>query len=250
MRHERTQRGNPHMLTINQHVFPRASISRFADKDGLVTTYLHDKRKTVRLPPQDVLFCARRVWNQASEHGFMRNVEFAFQKLAQHILKGTSGQSLAQTDYRIVSQFYALCRLRAEAKEAPPPDAQMKGVLPGRALTKNEEEMLEKNGYIFARGSTMPSRHMTSIRIKVLLNRLCAQETTWAVVYSREVEFIVPDSFCEVGIVPLTPNLCLVANQVGGEISSCNAIEINTIAIEKSSKYYFARNFAKCGVAN
>ncbi len=248
MRHERTQRRNPHGLTINQHVFPTASIARFAQEDGFVSIYLHEQQKTVRLPPQDVLFCARRVWNQASEHGFMSRVEGDFQKLANHILDGSVGRSLGPTENRIVSQFYALCRLRAEARQAPPQDVQIKGVLPGSALTKNQEEMLEKNGYIFARGTTMPSRHIASIRIQVLLDRLCALETIWAVVYSRAIEFLAPDSFREIGIVPLSPNYCLVATQCGGEISSDNAIEINRIAIEQSSKYYFARDFAKCGI--
>ena len=247
MRHEKTQRGNPHRLTINQHIFPKASIARFAQEDGLITIYLHEQRKTVRLPPQDVLFCARRVWNQAAENGFMKKVEGAFQTLAEHILHSTN-PSFGLTENRIVSQFYSLCRLRAEAKQAPTSDVQMKGVLPGNTLTKSEEEILEKKGYIFARATTMPGRHMTSIRIHVLVDRLCAPETTWAAVYSRAVEFAVPDSFCEIGIVPLSPNVCLVANQAGGEISSENAIKINRIAIDKSSKYYFARDFAKCGL--
>jgi hypothetical protein len=178
----------------------------------------------------------------------MGRVEGDFQKLANHILDGTIGRSLGPTENRIVSQFYALCRLRAEARQAPPQDVQMNGVLAGSVLTKNQEEILEKNGYIFARGTTMPSRHMASIRIQVLLDRVCAPETTWAVVYSRVIEFLVPDSFREIGIVPLSPNYCLVANQGGGEISSDNAIEISRMAIEQSSKYYFARDFSKCGI--
>jgi hypothetical protein len=248
MRHERTQPGNPHKLTINQHVFPAASIARFAQKDGFVTVYLYEQRKTVRLSPKNELFCAKRVWNQASEHGFMSEVEEAFQELANKILGGAFGLSIGATENRIVSQFYALCRLRDEAKKTPPPDAKMKSVSPEYTLTKNEEETLENNGYIFARGTTMPSRHMASIRIQVLLDILCVPETTWAVVYSREIEFIAPDSFCEIGIVPLSKNYCLVANQEGGEISSDNAIEINRIAIDKSFTYYFAHDFAKCGV--
>lgn len=246
MSHERTQRGNPHRLTINQHVFPAASIARFTQEDGLVSVYLREHRKTVRLSPTNVLFCARRVWNQASEQGFMKKIEDAFQVLADCILDHTF--DLGPAENRIASQFYALCRLRAEAKRVSRPDVQLKGVLPGNALTKNEEESLENNGYIFVRGTTIPSRHMASIRIQVLLDRLCPQKTTWAVAYSRAIEFIVPDSFCEIGIIPLSPNCCLVANHEGGEISSDNAVEINRLAIDKSFMYYFAYDFAKCGI--
>ncbi|SDN03888.1 hypothetical protein [Vreelandella arcis] len=124
----------------------------------------------------------------------------------------------------------------------------MKDLPTGEDLHKNEEEILEKDGYSFARGETMPGRHLASIRIQVLMDRLCAPETTWAAVYSRDIEFIAPDSFFEIGIVPLSPSCCLVANQEGGEVSSNNAITINRKAIEQSSKYYFARDFSKCGI--
>ena len=245
MGHEKTQRGNPHKLTINQHVFPAASIERFTQKDGLVSVYLREQQKTLRLFPRDVIFCAKRIWNQTAEQGFMRKIEGSFQVLAERILNGTL--NFGPTENRTISHFYSLCRLRAESRQFRSPDIQIKGVLPGKTLNKNEEENLEKNGYIFSRGTTMPGRQIEGIRIHVLLSRMCAQDTTWAAVYSKTIEFIVPDSFCEIGIVPLSPNCCLVANVESGEISSDNAIEINRIAIDKSSKYYFAKDFAKCG---
>jgi hypothetical protein len=36
-RHEKPQKGNPHDLTINQHVLPVASIARFAGGDPIAT---------------------------------------------------------------------------------------------------------------------------------------------------------------------------------------------------------------------
>jgi hypothetical protein len=33
------QKGNPHGFTINQHVFPLASIARFSNGDGRVSLY-------------------------------------------------------------------------------------------------------------------------------------------------------------------------------------------------------------------
>ena len=148
----------------------------------------------------------------------------------------------------LVSQFYALCRLREEARQDPPQDVQINGRLQEDPLTKDQEEILEKNGYMFGRSATMLGRHIASTRIQVLMNRLCEPETTWAVVYSRVIEFLAPDSFGEIGIVPLSPNYCLVANQDSGEISSDNAITINRMAIKLSSNYFFARDFTKCGI--
>jgi len=246
MRSEPTQRGNPNKLTIKQHVFPVASIARFAQGDGCVNVRLLANGKAERLRPGNALFYARRVWNQASEQGFMKKVEGAFQPLADRIVR--SSLSVGPSDNRVISQFYWLCRLRAEARQSPSRDVQMKGVLPGRELTKNKEERLEKNGYIFSRGTTIPGRHMASIRMQVRIGRLCTPELTWAVVHSTAIEFIVPDTFGEIGIIPLSPNYCLVANVEGGEISSDNAVAMNRLAIAKASKYYFARDLTKCGV--
>lgn len=247
MPHEKTQRKNPHGLTVNQHVFPKESIERFTQDDGFVSVHLHQGNRTVPLRPNNARFCAKRVWNQAAEQGFMKKIEDDFQSLAQQILDGSINLPLTPSEHTAVSEFYALCRLRAEARLARPTDIQINGVLPESALTKDQEEILEKNGYCFARGTTFPGRHIASIRIQMLLSRLCAPETTWAVVHSRTVEFLVPDSFREIGVVPLSPNYCLVANQIGGEITADNAIEINRIAIAQSSDYYFARDLAKCG---
>lgn len=248
MSHEKTQSGNPLKLTINQHTFPAASIVRFAREDGYVSVHLLEQQKIVRLKPKDKLFCAERAWNQAVEVGLMKNVEVAFQKLANQILTENFGSTLDSKENRTISHFYALCRLRDEVKQFPPQDIQMNNLLPETTLTKNEEEILESNGYIFARGLVMLSRHLASIRIRALLDRLCDPETTWAIIYSREIEFIAPDSFREIGIVPLSKNYCLVANHLSGEISSDNAIEINRIAVNSSLKYYFAHDLTKCGL--
>lgn len=249
MHSEPTQRGNPHRLTVKQHVFPVASIRRFCTSDGRVSVKLLQKNKVVSLFPEDILFCARRTWDQRSEQGFMRQVENSFQELADAILNQNSKQiKLEQHENRVVSHFYSLCRLRAEARQSPAPDVQVEGVLLGKVLTKDEEEILEKNWYSFSRGTTILGRQMASIRIQILLDKLCKPNTTWAVVQSNTVDFLVPDYFGSYGVVPLTPNICLVANAEGGQISSKNAIEINRIASAQASLYYFASDLARCAL--
>lgn len=224
------------------------SIARFAQSDGRVSVHLLEHQKVVRLLPQDALFCAKRVWNQTIEHGLMRRVEDDFHALAERILNCTTFMSLSSAENKVVSRFYALCRLRMEAKENPPAGIQMKHAQSSVAHSKSQEEILETNGCMFAQGTTMPSRHLASIRIQVLLDRLCPSDTVWAPIYSRKTEFLAPDSFRDIGIVPLSPHRCLVANSTSGEVSSENAIEINRLAIGKSLKYYFAHDLASCGI--
>ena len=75
MKYEKTQKGNPYQLTVCQHTFPAASIARFADTTGCVEVYLIKQNKVVRLKPDDKLFCAKRVWDQRAESGFMKEIE-------------------------------------------------------------------------------------------------------------------------------------------------------------------------------
>lgn len=81
-RPEKTQRGNPHKLTLRQHVFPAASIARFVDGDNCVSLYDVLRRRVRPAAPNDDVFLAQRTWDHGSEAGFMKQIENAFQILA------------------------------------------------------------------------------------------------------------------------------------------------------------------------
>lgn len=245
---EPTQPGNPYKLTINQHIFPTASIERFTKSNGKVNVYLIDNKRNIYLNPKDQVFVAKRVWNNAAEKGFMKIVEDEFQGLVNSILNNRFGEIFDDNQNKIISNFYALCRLRFEESKKPPQDIQLNGFPKEIVLTKDEEEILESNQAYSISGSVINSRNLASFRLHFLYPRLCSPETKWSLVYSRNIQFIVPDSFGNIGVVPLTPNYCLVANQQSGEISSDNAVQMNKLAIEKSSKYYFAHDLSMCGV--
>ncbi|MBV6448171.1 hypothetical protein [Nitrosomonas sp.] len=246
MSYELPQKNNPRKIIINQHVFPAASISRFSDQKGFVSVFLLRNNRVIKKSPKNKFFCAKRVWNQPAEQGYMKNIENSFQELVDRILLGH--RDFTSKENSQISHFYALWCLRYEAKNSPLPDISNSAMQESRVLSKDEEENLENNGYVFARGKKLPSRHLAAILIQVQIGRRCPPETEWAVIYSRNIKFIVPDNFGEIGIVPLTPNLCLVANADSGEIADENAIRINKLALEKSGSYYFAKNLEKCGL--
>jgi hypothetical protein len=81
-RFERPQKGNPRHLTVKQHVWPFESIRRFANSKGVVCLYYKPRDKTRWAKPNDPLFCARRVWDQRAETGYMKRIEDAFQAVA------------------------------------------------------------------------------------------------------------------------------------------------------------------------
>lgn len=241
MKYAKPQAGNPHKITVKQHVLPRKSIARFAASDGLVSVYLCKYRKTVRLAAEDALFCARRVWHQNAEVGYCKRIEDSFQSLGEQILGGYN-YSQSSKDNETVSLFYSLCRLRAELKSNPPETIKSPIDLLGTVLTKDEEEILEKKGYYFCKEDGMPSQHWAAMQLQVRISRLIPSDTIWGLAQSTNLEFLVPDSFGDIGIVPLSPTLCFVANSPSGNITDDNVAIINKIAIEKSTEYYFARN--------
>jgi hypothetical protein len=78
------------------------------------------------------MFCARRVWDERAERGYMKSIEDQFQDLAEKLLAALPHLDGAQ--HTVVTRFYALWRLRTERKHAPLADQPLKGVTPsGRA---------------------------------------------------------------------------------------------------------------------
>lgn len=244
-RGEPIRKGNPNGLTFNQHVFPTESIKRFLGTDDRVSVHLIGQQKEVRLKPNDAIFCARRGWDEASEHGYMKNVEDEFQNLAGQILSAKRPPHSSES--QIVTRFHELWRRRQEARELPDADLEISGSFKGNHLTKEQEENLEKNGYRFSRGNFVPGRQIAGLRIMFSLNQALLPDVQWGLVFSRHIEFLVPDSFQNVGVVPLTPNYCLIASATSGEISSENAVQINRDALALARNYYFGRDLSKCG---
>lgn len=63
-----TQDGNPHQLTTNQHVFPKASVGRFAGSDGMVECLVVASSRVNKLRPSNSIFCAHRAETEGAEH--------------------------------------------------------------------------------------------------------------------------------------------------------------------------------------
>lgn len=75
MRYPMPQKGNPHKLGINQHIFPKACISRFSGKNGTVQVRRKSGEEDLWLTPANSYFCARRLWDQKAEAVFMKAIE-------------------------------------------------------------------------------------------------------------------------------------------------------------------------------
>lgn len=245
---ERTQKGNPHQLTVMQHVFPACSIARFAGADGAVSVKLRKNGKELRLPPRDQIFCADRAWNERAEASYMKEVEDNFQNLANRITDARL--PICTEDFGTVTRFFALWCLRFHAKHNPIPDPTVNGIVP-EGLSKDSEERLEKQwvGFI-RRDQTMPGRSLTGLQIQRDIDRLAArfERSRWGVVQAGDGEFIAPDTFGTLMVVPLSPTICLVSGHEDSVVLRPEVSNLNRRAMQSAGDYFFARDFTLCPV--
>jgi hypothetical protein len=248
MKFEKPQKGNPHRLTIKQHAFPVASISRFTKSDGRVSVYLLKQRKELRLKPDNQIFYAKRVWDQRAESGFMKDIEDKYQDLAEAITDGKI-KTLTKNGNQIITDMYALWNIRANRKLNPIPDQQIDIIDVSTRLTKDEQESLEKNniGYIKP-NHTIPGRQITGGKIQLNLFEIRKQmkDIKWEIIRSSKGQFIVPDNFSNVMILPLSPTTCFIARSHNDIINDKDTSIINRLAIKNSNEYYFANDLSKC----
>lgn len=248
MRHiyEKPQKGNPHQLTVNQHIFPVVSIARFAISNGAVSLYDKVRRKTRQAWPRDPIFSTKRAWDHRSESGYMKSIEDQFQDLVDKIIYGSVAE-IGDTEKSVIDHFFALWYMRSRHKYLAVSNVQMNGSV-GASLTQDQEEHLEKNWVAFARaGGKFPARMVNGLELQVRIDGYVRDlaDKKWSIIHAQEGEFIVPDIPSH-DIIPLTPTVCLTPHPTGGTIVRSNVAEINRAVITASSEYFFARDFSKC----
>jgi hypothetical protein len=249
MRHEKTQRGNPHRLTINQHVLPRKSIERFAE-NGMVQVNRLSNSEALLLSPDNPFFCAMRAWDQKAETVGSHSTENAFQAVVDAISTGHKETQIAKRDEAITG-MYLLWKIRYLAKENRHEDVTIKGVTPDKNMDKNTEEILESKGYVFARSDgAMPGRFMAGIKILIGMDNhmLQMQGVRWGLLTASEGEFIVPDVALTRWVMPVSPKHYLLANMPDRIASYGLVAEFNSMLVESAQKYYFARDLAVCPI--
>jgi hypothetical protein len=245
---EETQKGNPHGLTINQHVFPKKSIDRFAGNKGLVQLYRKNGGQVIRVNSSNNLFCALRVWDQHTEAGVGKYIEDRFQSLAESIQTGST-QVIGHFEKKVVEEFFSLWRTRHRFLHQGLEDAKLWGI-DGDSLTKDQQEILERKHVMFCVDGVMPGRFLAGPQ--VFGYSVTFQEsnvnTQWGIVRASDGEFIVPDCFEDMMIVPLSPSISLMADQPNTTITRRELEIVNSIAINRSENFFFAKNFSRCPI--
>ncbi|MFD1787859.1 hypothetical protein ACFSC3_09755 [Sphingomonas floccifaciens] len=246
-RSEKTQKGNPHGLTVRQHVFPRASILRFDAGDGVE---ILDMKREVRRRSNadDPLFCADRAWGHDPEAGWMKDKEDAFQSLATAVLLAPP-EAFDDTESEVIGEFYALWQARAERRHLPTQRIGPKEdfVRMRRDYSPDELEQLEKAGITPFRGDgSLAMSHIMGPVIRLAMDRIRQgmEGRRWRVVTAADGEFCVPDVPAH-GIIPLSPSVALHSTR-GGAVSKSDVAKINAAMAEHSREYLLASSLANC----
>jgi hypothetical protein len=237
----RTQKGNPHRLTREQHVIPMATLRRFALHDGRVEVHLRDGRM-VKLSVDNQLFCVDRLWDQRAEAGYMKKIEDEFQALVDELEGGRLGP-LSPGEHRCITRFWGLWHWRNHFIDSPLEDIQMNGV-GGQLLSLDQKEILESRWYSFAEGEgTLAARVMTGLHIQIAIDRyeMANGGKRWGVLHSPHLPLVIGDRPGDLLSIPASSRLLLAANHPDGELTLSEAFQANQAA------FAFSRNFTIIG---
>lgn len=206
-RHEPTQPGNPHQLTLRQHVHSRACIARFADGAGRVLVRKHGASAFLANADNDI-FCAKRVWDQGSEANFFRKIEETFQVEVDRAI--STG---AIRNHSAFSAYFSIWHTRAALAAAPPEDLVLNGLTPEPYLTKAQEEILESKHAGYARGNVVLGRlaaRLDAVRLHDMnIGELGDQR--WDIICSPECcGFICSDEPPSWPHIPLSPRYAAI----------------------------------------
>lgn len=237
---DKPQTGNPHQLTIKEHCFPRASIERFVDSSGRVAVHRLRRRDVILVPADNEVFCAMRSWDQHTESRFMAQIERRYQIVASRVT-ANQNESISQSDMDTISAMFVLWNLREEFRCRPFSPVSITGVTGlSRPITQDTHEKLEKHGVLSLRSDlSISGPQLTGMRIKLRFDELteAMSDSSWLVAYSDGSDFVVPDRSFSHGILPVSPEVCLVHETV----TSTSSHVLNQLMIRGASNYYFSR---------
>lgn len=250
--YEEPQRGNPHQLTINQHILPRLVIQRFCGPDGLVYVKRVGREGFINVQPENPLFCAKRVWDQRAETTLSEEIEASFQIVSNSILEN-SLSTLDPEMHLMVTEMYLLWRYRALYARKPLGDVRANIVRMERNLSIDSQERLEKNGVLFLRpDGTLPGRISTGVALQMDIDRdlqAGADKMHWGIVKAPpDFQFVVPNAFINQPIMPISPSTCLVSGWPDSVLSMPEVGLFNREAVLSADEYWFAKNPERCPI--
>lgn len=248
-------KGNPHQITIKQHIIPQQSIKRFYNENNCVKVRLIKQQKTICVNSKDKNFYTLRCWDHNTEN-YMTSIENSFQKLCDKIIKDGINFKIDEKENAVITKYFSLWYSRYYYNKNPENDWRLKG-LPSidkdNDFTQYEKEGLEKSGATLIDsddGGVFMSSHFANgqIIINSITNfQILYKDARWGILISNgKKEFIMPDFSAKLMSIPITPKICLFSYEENKYITDSEVKKINSYAINFSQDYFFARDLACC----
>ncbi len=245
MKGEKTTKGNRHRLTKNQHVIPKESIKRFVADDGKIEIYRVASSNKFRGKPDNSVFCVNRVWDQRAENGWMQGIENRYQQVASLCNNGFQLRLIDQ-QHEIVSRMYLLIWTRIKFTVNDIKDYRLERPKTAFSPSKDQVEFLESRHITTVDGNGLiSSRSITGNVMLMKIDQNYAanfQTTKWLILSANESEFVFSDSYNGYKILPISPNLCFIAQEdLHAEPKLRSSNYINEIGKMHPHFYYFQR---------
>ncbi|QQR91875.1 MAG: hypothetical protein IPJ88_09340 [Myxococcales bacterium] len=231
----RTTQGNPHQLSCNQHIVSAAHIRRFANEKGLVSVLQTGSKKVFPAKSDNKVFCTWRSWDHVTEQQFFTKHETTFQQQVDRALKEQS------IDHEIISSYSCIWRIRLRFSQEDNHEIPINGVVPDK-LTRAAEEILEKKGVGFTRDKAIPSRIFNKGRTILNFDQCMASSKVvkWGVLKApKGHRFICSDAIVECGVLPATPSLLFVANEISRNVDSGYIRCLNSRICKHAQRFIF-----------
>ena len=242
MPYEKPSKGNHAKITLKQHIYPAKLINEFCNKQALVEVKRIVNGSIFHVKPDNQLFCAKRIWDQRAEGGWMKSIEDQFHYQLYNISK--NGTAL---NHLTITKYFLLWAVKSNYDKNPPPDLIINGIPPS-GLTKEEEDIVEsKHGAYIDQFGNIKSRFQVSILAQrdhdILLSQ--HQKTKWGLLLSKKRPFIVPKYCSEYLMLPITPYLVLAGNYGSGKLSPEDTLKINRKLISNEKDIIFSVNIGQ-----
>jgi len=242
MSFEPPQKGNPHQFVIRQHVHTAHAIAKFYGDDQRVDVMELESGSLRRCQKRDAIFCARRVWDQRAEKGYMSHIEDEFHNQIDEV------KSFENRNHEAITNYLILWNLRHYYHLNGKDNLKLNGVS-GLNHTKDEQENMESKGMPYVNvDSEVPSRFNVSLSIMKYLDQRSAAfgYLKWGLFRALEGEFLVADGYDGLKLLPISPKLAFVAGCEDCDLGRRQVEWVNKISVDCAKEFYFARDFSAC----
>lgn len=239
---------NSKQITSRQHVFPKSGLVRFVGEDKKLEVLLLASEERQRYSPNAAPFVVNRCWDQRTEAEIMSPIERNFGIVSTRVLR-TKITTLDAADHAVVTKMFSLWRVRNYFANKPLPDFTVAGVRPERVLSNNEMDECEHFGIISMRSDgSIPGRMMAGPLLQLKLDQQVASMAgmRWGIINAANGEFLLPDGFGDLMVMPLSPKCCFVADHVDAVAPRSVVAEINSLAKVSAKTYLAARDLSAC----